>query len=962
MSVTLASEHDPKQTLYLIDISSFIFRAFYAIRPLTSRQGEPTNAIYGVASMLQKLFDEAQPEYLVVAYDSKEPSFRKERYAEYKANRSAPPEDLVPQFARIDELISLMGVHSFRMSGVEADDLIGTLARRWFELSDRHEVIIVSGDKDLMQLVNGRVKMLDTLKNVLYDATAVEEKMGVGPSQVRDYLALVGDSSDNIPGVSGIGPKGAAELLRKYGDLEAVLQAASAGQITGKKSETLVAQAELARLSQELATVRTDLELRVSEQDFRFRFEPSAECLQFLKSLDFHSLVEKWQARRGGGTRDGLTHGPRHELNQDPRHELNHDPKADPNSTPRVSSSVPASSVEGQVDSVTPQGAWGDPRLLVSAEFRTVLTEEQLEQVVQEIEAVREFGFDLETTSLNPREAEIVGVALCTAETHSWYIPVGHRGTAVEQLSCSKVLERLRPYLEDPRFKKVGQNLKYDASVCFEQGIRFDGVGADTMIAAYVLDPEGRHDLKTLAAKYLNYEVLSYEQVCGKGKDQIGFDLVPIDIATRYSAEDAWVAVVLWRRLRELLEHERLMEVFARVDLPLVLVLARMESVGVAIDEAWLQTLSQEFAQDLRRIEGKIATYTVAPINLNSPKQLAHLLFDELKLPVQAKTKTGFSTDAATLEALAPLHEVPQLLLEYREVAKLKNTYVDPLPQLRDRKDHRIHASFNQAVTATGRLSSSEPNLQNIPIRSERGMRIRRAFVPAHGNVLIAADYSQIELRLLAHMSGDVELVRSFRANEDVHRRTASEIYGVTPEQVKDHQRAVAKAINFGLMYGKTPFGLAQELKISRKEASEMIERYFVRYHGVKRFLDGQVALAKEQGFVTTLLGRKRVLHDIRSKNPALRANAERMAMNTPIQGTAADLMKLAMIELDEKLRDGGFGARLMIQVHDEVVLECPQSECKAVEALVVATMEGALPLSVPLVVNSAHGANWMEL
>jgi DNA polymerase-1 len=913
---------DPKQTLYLIDISSFIFRAFYAIRPLTSRTGEPTNAIYGVASMLQKLIDDSKPEYLVVAYDSKEPSFRKERFAEYKANRAAPPDDLVPQFARIDELIRLMDIHSFRVSGVEADDLIGTLANRWFELSDQHEVVIVSGDKDLMQLVNGRVKMLDTLKNVLYDGAQVEEKMGVGPKQIRDYLALVGDSSDNIPGVSGIGPKGAVDLLKKYGSLEDILAAAAGGEIPGKKGETLVQQAEIARLSQELATVKTDVELQVSEKDFEYRFHPSAECLDFLRNLDFHTLVEKWKSRMQAGA-----------------------PASSESAVPGASAGTPVAGLKK-----------------LEGDFRTVLTEALLHEVVREIEASREFGFDLETTSLNPREAEIVGIAICAVDAHAWYIPVGHRGTTQEQLACDQVLARLKPYLENARYKKIGQNLKYDMSICFQQGIAFDGIGADTMIAAYVLDPEGRHDLKTLAARYLNYDVLSYEDVCGKGKDQIGFDLVAIDVATRYSAEDAWIAVKLWRELHRRLEAERLMEVFARVDLPLVPVLARMEAAGVAIDEQWLAKLSKEFGEGLRAIEAKIAAFTTGPINLNSPKQLGHLLFDQLKLPVQGKTKTGYSTDAATLEVLAPMHEVPRLLLEYREISKLKGTYVDPLPQLKDPRDRRIHASFNQAVTATGRLSSSDPNLQNIPIRSERGIQIRGAFVPEPGCRLVAADYSQIELRLLAHMSGDEELVRSFRTDEDVHRRTASEMFGISPEQVDDRQRGIAKAINFGLMYGKTPFGLAQELHISRKEAAEMIERYFTRYHGVKRFLDGQILSAKEKGFVTTLLGRKRVLADIHAKNPALRANAERMAMNTPIQGTAADLMKLAMIELDEALKKGGYRSKLIIQVHDEVVLECPEDEVERVEELVVKTMEGALALSVPLKVNSAHGRSWMEL
>lgn len=914
--------HESSQTLYLVDISSFIFRAFYAIRPLTTRSGEPVNAVYGVATMLQRLIEEADPRYLAIAYDSKEPSFRKERYAEYKANRASPPEDLLPQFDRIEALISSLRVHSFRKSGVEADDLIGTLARRWCELSPAHEVVIVSGDKDLMQLVDGRVEMLDTLKNVTYDPAEVEQKMGVPPSQVRDYLALVGDSSDNIPGVSGIGPKGAVDLLKEHGTLEAVLEAADGGRIPGKKGQVLQQEREAALLSQELATVRTDIDLKVTEKDFEFQFALHPECSDLLKELGFQSLIEKWAAK---ATLSGA-------------HE---------------SAKVPALSAPGAAP-------------VCAVEFVTVTEMGQLDSILERIRKVGEFGFDLETTSLNPREAELVGVALSLDDKAGYYIPVGHRGSSTPQLPTEQVLSRLRGILEDPRIKKVGQNLKYDWSVCRALGLEPDGIGADTMVAAYVLSPEGRHDLKTLAAQYLDYTMLTYEEVCGKGASQIGFDMVPIELATRYSAEDAWIALRLWKVLAPRLAELHLTEVFARVDLPLVQVLSRIEMNGVCIDEPYLRQLAREFERDLLALEKKIAAFTQGPVNLNSPKQLGHLLFDQLGLPPQGKTKTGYSTDAATLEALAPLHEVPRLLLEYREISKLKGTYVDPLPTMRDPKTSRIHASFHQAGTATGRLSSSDPNLQNIPIRSDRGIRIRGAFVPSPGNLLISADYSQIELRLLAHMSGDAELVRSFRADEDVHRRTAAEIFGIPPEKVDDRSRSIAKAINFGLMYGKTAFGLSQELKISRKEAAETIERYFERYSGVKSFLDGQIEQAKKRGFVTTLLGRRRELPEIHSKNPAFRANAERMAMNTPIQGTAADLMKLAMIELDERLRASGSRARLIIQVHDEVVLDCPEQEVGAIEALVVKVMEHALDpfvsLSVPLRVNSSHGRNWMEL
>jgi len=901
----------PEKTLYLLDISSFIFRAFYAIRHLNTRAGEPVNAVYGVATMLARIAEQAGPEYLVVAYDSKEPSFREEIYPEYKANRSEPPEEIIPQFARIDELVRQFEIHSYRQPGFEADDLIASLTQKWLKADSHHHVVIVTGDKDLMQLVNDRVRIWDTMADKVYGPAEVEEKMGVKPSQVRDFLGLVGDSSDNIPGVPGVGPKTAVDLLKTYENLEGVLAAAAQGKISGKRARTLVDYAEDARLSARLATVQSDLDLHLKQDDFRYHFHMNADCRKFLESLEFHTLVARW------------------------------DKSASP--------ALAESSVSGVVSA--------DPSL-----FRTVNSEEEFQKLLKILSQVEEFGFDVETTSLNPREAVLVGVAISHDPAYGYYIPVGHCGTSVPQLSTERVLEGLKPILENPKIRKVGQNLKYDWSILYPLGIQPQGLGADTMVAAYVLDPEGRHNLETLASQYLGYTVLTYEQVCGKGKDQLCFDQVPIDLATRYSAEDAFVALRLWYCLKEKLESEKLMEVFSKVDLPLVEVLADMERQGVCIDVDWLKQLSNEFSRELHKIEERIVAFTSGPINLNSPKQLAHLLFTELALPPQGKTKTGYSTDASVLEALAPLHEVPQLLLEYREISKLKGTYVDPLPALRDPKSGKIHASFHQTVTATGRLSSSDPNLQNIPIRSERGRKIRGAFIPSPGNILVSADYSQIELRLLAHMSGDPELVKSFQHDEDVHRRTASELFGVTPQEVDDQQRAIAKAINFGLMYGKTPFGLSQELKIPRKEAQEIIHKYFERYSGVKAFLDGLIREARDKGVVTTLLGRKRRLPDIHSKNAMLRGNAERMAMNTPIQGTAADLMKLAMIQLRKRLIQHGFHSKLIIQVHDEMVLDCPKNEADEVCALLTEVMENAMTLSVPLKVNSSMGQNWMEL
>ena len=896
-------------TLYLIDISSFIFRAFFAIRSLRNKAGEPTNAVYGVATMLARLAEEVKPEYLAVVYDSKEPSFRKQIFSDYKANRSAPPDDLVPQFSRIEALIRAFEIHSYRQKGVEADDLIATLTKRWCEASPENRVMIVSGDKDLMQLVNDRVQTWDTMSNKVYGATEVEAKFGIKPDQLRDYLALVGDSSDNIPGVTGIGPKGAVDLLKQFGTLDQILDAAKQEKIAGKKGNSLRQNEQTARLSAELATVREDLNLEIPLDELKYHFHVTSDCVQLLKELEFHTLVSKWQNFQSQSLKD-------------------------------------QTSARTEADS----------------RFRTVHTESEFEDLLRALRSVEEFGFDLETTSLNPHAAEIVGVAICYDLEFAFYIPVGHQDTSLQQLPKQRVFEGLKPFIENQNFKKVGQNLKYDWSVLRALGWNPDGIGADTMIAAYLLDPSGRHNLKTLASQYLDYTVLTYEEVSGKGKDQVTFDQVSIALATRYSAEDAWVALHLWKKLKPLLEKESLLSVFYQVDLPLVSVLSRMELEGVCIDTEWLHQLSFEFQKELDQLDQRVQVYSKEPLNLNSPKQIAQLLFTELKLPTQEKTKTGYSTDAYVLETLAPLHEVPRLLLEYREISKLKGTYVDPLPQLRDSKTGKIHAAFHQTVAVTGRLSSSDPNLQNIPIRTERGLKIRRAFVPSSGNVFVAADYNQIELRLLAHMSGDPELTRSFVQNEDVHKRTASEIFQIPTADVTDHQRSIAKAINFGLMYGKTAFGLSQELRISRREASDMIAKYFERYNAVKTYLEGQIAQARDKGYVETLLGRKRWLPDIHSRNPAIRNNAERMAMNTPIQGTAADLMKLAMIEIDQRLGKEQSHSRLIIQVHDEVVLDCPEGEAKAVEKLVIDAMENVWRLSVPLRVTSGIGKNWLEI
>ncbi len=913
------------KTLYLIDISSFIFRAFYAVRELTAPDGTPVNAVYGVASMLGKLIDECDPHYLAVVYDSKEPSFRKIKYPEYKANRSAAPEALVPQFDLISTLIQKMGIPSFLQSGVEADDLIATLNKKWLQEDPQHRVVVVTGDKDLMALVSAKTQVWDTMKDVHYTEHEVIQKFGVHPSQIRDYLAMVGDSSDNIPGITGIGPKGAEALLKEFESLDGVITASKTGKIKGKKSEQILSSIELAKLSQELATLQDDLNLNLSAESARFQFQVKPELLEFFKQYNFKGLLNKFQAKSQMPVQMPVQITDQGEV------------------SPNLQSPSPCASFQG------------------------VFTLEELRALIQKVKNAQLMAFDTETTSLNPREAQLVGLAIAVpGEEVGYYIPVGHQqllDSKHTQLELDVVLSELKSVLEDPQIKKVGQNYKYDFRVMQNQGVHLQGLYADTMMAAYVIDSSGRHGLDYLASKYLQYTMLSYEEVTGKGASQISFDQVPIETAIRYSAEDAWATLKLWQVLEPKVKEQQAEKLFREVDLPLVEVVSEMEEVGIKVDVPFLKKLEQQFETELAHIEKKILKLTANPsLNLNSTKQLAQFLFEELKLPVQSKTKTGYSTDASVLEALAPLHEAPRMLLEYREISKLKSTYVLPLQQLRDPKDFRIRTSFNLTGTATGRLSSTDPNLQNIPIRSERGQLIRQAFVAEDGYQLISADYSQIELRILAHLSGDEQLVSSFVRDEDVHRRTASEIYGIAPAEVSDAQRSVAKAINFGLMYGKTAFGLAEELHISRTEAKEMIDRYFTRYRGVRDFLSEQVAQAHVHKYVVTLLGRKRSLPEIASQNHAVRTNAERMAMNSPIQGTASDLIKVAMVELHRQLQQQNLKAKLLLQVHDELILEAPEAEVQGVKSLLVQVMEGALKLKVPLKVNVGMGKNWAEI
>lgn len=906
---------DSKKTLHILDISSFIFRAFYAVRELSNSKGEPTNAVFGVAQMLISLFEEQKPEYVLVAFDSKEPSFRKVQYDLYKANRSAPPEALIPQFARIESLLQGFRLRGLRMSGVEADDIIATWTKLWLEKDPTHQVVIVSGDKDLMQLVNGRVSVLDTLKQKNFKHEDVVEKFGIGPERVRDYLALIGDSSDNIPGVPSIGPKTAVQLIHEFGGVDAIYAALEEGKISGKKATALKEHHHLAKLSYDLVGLKDDLfsdfafeEAKVNSKSFSL----NAELSQLLEELELRAIARKLHAFQSV-----------EELPQHPK-------------------------------------AWVKPR------FETVLSLEQLKKWVKLIQENRFVSFDLETTSLSPNDAHIVGVALAVHSDSACYIPLRHSGLdALNQLQWEEVYGLLREVWANPSILKLAQNSKYDLSVLRAHGVEVSGKCEDTMLLDYLLDPEGRHSLEVMAEKYGQYKVMTFESVCGKGQNAKPFSEVDLETATQYSAEDAWVTLKIYQTLKPRIDSDlERKKIYEEMDRPLVDVLSQMELAGISIDESRLQELKQNFKREAIEIEKKVRSFSQNPeINLQSPKQLAPFLFDELKLPPQGKTKTGYSTDASVLEALAPLHEVPRLLLEHRELMKLIGTYLEPMLEMRSPKTKRIHTSFHQASTSTGRLSSSDPNLQNIPIRTPRGERIRQLFVAAPGCVLISADYSQIELRILAELSRDPDLVDSFQKRQDIHRRTAAELYHVEQEKVTDEMRAVAKAINFGLMYGKTPFGLSQELGIPRSEAQDMITRYFTRYAGVKNYLDQCILKARENGYVETIFGRRRYLKDIRSQNHAVRTMAERLAMNSPIQGTAADLMRLAMLDVHETLK--GTSSRMLLQVHDEVVVESPRQEAVGVAIQIKQALENAWSKRrehvVPLDVNVTSGENWLD-
>ncbi len=915
--------------LVLIDASGWLFRAYHALPPLSNPRGEPTGAIFGMVNMLKRLQKDYAPEHIAVVFDAPGKTFREDIYAEYKANRDATPPDLLHQWPIIVEMVKAMGLPTLSVSGVEADDVIGTLAK--IGEAAGHEVLIVTSDKDMAQLVNERVKLVDTMKNRVMDPAGVVEKFGVPPERIVDYLALIGDTSDNIPGVPSVGPKTAAKWLNEYGSLDAIIAAAS--DIKGKVGEKLRDALPQIPMSHDLATIRCDVELPMSLEEL----VPSAPDFDKLATIyrnsGFHRALEELGTASAAAGK----------------------PAAQPPVAVVVASGEPAlTAVPGPV-AEQPQSA--------QTQAIAVLDEEALADMIAKLEAAELICVDTETDALDAMQSGLVGLAFATEAGHGWYVPLTHDYLgAPKQLDRAAVLARVKPLLEDPATPKLGQHIKYDLNVLARHGVDVQGVAFDTMLESYVLDAAGnRHDMDTLAERYLGHKTISFADVAGKGKGQLTFNQVAIDEATQYSAEDADITLRLHQVLYpKLLAEPQLKAVFETIEMPLVPVLAGMERAGVKVDAALLARISTELAKRMDEIQAECYTAAGGEFNLGSPKQLQVILFEQLKLRVVSKTPKGDpSTAENVLEELADEHPLPRLILEWRGMSKLKSTYTDNLPKQINPRTGRIHTSYHQAVAQTGRLSSNDPNLQNIPVRTADGRRIRQAFIAETGNALLSIDYSQIELRLMAHFSGDERLQDAFRRGIDIHQATAAEVFGQPLEEVSAESRRSAKAINFGLIYGISAFGLAKQLGIGRGDAQDYIDRFFARYPGVKRFMETTKAQAHELGYVETMFGRRLYLPEIQSRNAAQRQYAERTAINAPLQGTAADLIKRAMIDVAAWLPVHAPALRMILQVHDELVFEGPADQLAVFGPQIAQRMCGAAQLAVPLVADWGIGANW---
>ena len=922
--------------LVLVDGSSYLYRAFHAFPPLTNSAGEPTGAMYGVLNMLKSLISQVQPSHIAVVFDAKGKTFRDEMFEQYKSHRPPMPDDLRKQIQPLHDIIRALGIPLLVIEGVEADDVIGTLAVAASKANQK--VLISTGDKDMAQLVDDNIMLINTMNNTLLDREAVIEKYGIPPELIIDYLALMGDSADNIPGVAGVGEKTALGLLQGIGSMAEIyanLDKVAELPIRGAKKlgDKLLAEKEMADLSYRLATIKTDVALDITPEQLTLGASNNDQLTEYFGRYEF----KRWLNEVMNGA-DSITN------NTEQPTKINHYQATPALAQDNSDEALPAIQID-------------------RSRYETLLTEADLNRWVEKLNQAKLFALDTETDNLDYMAANLVGISFALENGEAAYLPL-----QLDYLGAPKTLEKttaltlLKPILENPTIQKVGQNFKYDLTIFARNGIDVQGVAFDTMLESYVLNSTGRHNMDDLAKRYLGHQTISFEEIAGKGKNQLTFNQIPLEKAAEYAAEDADVTMKLQQVLWEKLSKEPTLEkLFKEMELPLLGVLSRMERRGVLIDSDALFLQSNEIANRLSELEEQAYVLAGQPFNLASTKQLQEILFDKLGLPIIQKTPKGApSTNEEVLEELAFSHELPKVLVEHRGLSKLKSTYTDKLPQMVNPQTGRVHTSYHQAVTATGRLSSSDPNLQNIPIRNEEGRRIRQAFIAREGFTVVAADYSQIELRIMAHLSQDQGLINAFTQGKDIHRSTAAEIFGVALDEVTSEQRRNAKAINFGLIYGMSAFGLSRQLGIGRADAQSYMDLYFKRYPGVQTFMHDIREKAKAQGYVETLFGRRLYLPDINSSNGMRRKAAERVAINAPMQGTAADIIKRAMIQLDQKLQNDPDIAMIM-QVHDELVFEVRSEKVTFYSELIKTQMESAADLVVPLIVDVGQGTNWDE-
>ena len=922
--------------LVLVDGSSYLYRAFHAFPPLTNSAGEPTGAMYGVLNMLKSLISQVQPSHIAVVFDAKGKTFRDEMFEQYKSHRPPMPDDLRKQIQPLHDIIRALGIPLLVIEGVEADDVIGTLAVAASKVNQK--VLISTGDKDMAQLVDDNIMLINTMNNTLLDRDAVIEKYGIPPELIIDYLALMGDSADNIPGVAGVGEKTALGLLQGIGSMAEIyanLDKVAELPIRGAKKlgDKLLAEKEMADLSYRLATIKTDVALDITPEQLTLGASNNDQLTEYFGRYEF----KRWLNEVMNGA-DSITNS-----NEQPT-KINHYQATPALAQDNSEEALPAIQID-------------------RSRYETLLTEADLNRWVEKLKQAKLFALDTETDNLDYMAANLVGISFALENGEAAYLPLqlDYLG-APNPLEKTTALSLLKPVLENPAIQKVGQNFKYDLTIFARNGIDVQGVAFDTMLESYVLNSTGRHNMDDLAKRYLGHQTITFEEIAGKGKNQLTFNQIPLEKAAEYAAEDADVTMKLQQVLWEKLSKEPTLEkLFKEMELPLLGVLSRMERRGVLIDSDALFLQSNEIANRLSELEEQAYVLAGQPFNLASTKQLQEILFDKLGLPVIQKTPKGApSTNEEVLEELAFSHELPKVLVEHRGLSKLKSTYTDKLPQMVNPQTGRVHTSYHQAVTATGRLSSSDPNLQNIPIRNEEGRRIRQAFIAREGFTVVAADYSQIELRIMAHLSQDQGLINAFTQGKDIHRSTAAEIFGVALDEVTSEQRRNAKAINFGLIYGMSAFGLSRQLGIGRADAQSYMDLYFKRYPGVQTFMHDIREKAKAQGYVETLFGRRLYLPDINSSNGMRRKAAERVAINAPMQGTAADIIKRAMIQLDQKLQNDPDIAMIM-QVHDELVFEVRSEKVAFYSELIKTHMESAADLVVPLIVDVGQGTNWDE-